>query len=209
MAGEKKKKQEKKKNSDELLIEEGEFVFDGEGETEEDVVPSDYGDTQELVVKIEKLKKKLVASEKEKQEYLDGWQRARAEFVKAKKDEVLAHEQASRKAKVKIIEDFFPVADSFKMAFANKEAWEKVDANWRKGVEYIYSQLEGAFEREGVRRFLPVGEAFDHRRHESMEVVFVKEEEQDGVVVEVMQEGYEMKGEMIRPAKVKVGKLKR
>ena len=39
------------------------------------------------------------------------------------------------------------------MAFKDKEAWEKVDSNWRSGVEYIHSQLVKTLEENGAIAF--------------------------------------------------------
>ena len=63
-----------------------------------------------------------------------------------KRKELRAHITAG------FVEDLLPTLDSFDMAFANKEAWEKVDANWRAGVEYIYQQLVRTVEDYGVKK---------------------------------------------------------
>lgn len=202
MAGEKKKNSKKEKHREELEFEEVSF-----DDSEEGVEFDSEAAVEDLLSKIEKLKKKLVASEREKQEYLDGWQRARSEFAKFKKNSEDVKEEITHRSKRSVVEDFLPVVDSFSMAFSNKEAWKKVDENWRMGVEYIHSQLFAALEREGVKEISAEGEMFDPSRHEPLETVAVDDESQDHMVVEVVQKGYEMKGEVIRPAKVKVGKF--
>ena len=69
----------------------------------------------------------------------------------------------------RILTRFLTVLDSFNMAFANKDTWEKVDENWRKGIEYIYAQLNNIFEEYGVKEIGKEGENFDPNIHQSIE----------------------------------------
>ena len=88
---------------------------------------------------IKKLREKIKKLEGEKQEYLDLSQRTRADYVNFKK-EVDANRVTERKfATKRFIEELLPVLDSYDMAQGNKEAWEKVDQNWRIGIEYIFN----------------------------------------------------------------------
>src|SRR3989344_2951801 len=79
--------------------------------------------------------------EAEKQEYLTGWQRAKADLVNARKRDEEERKEFIRFVNGQLIEDLIPVLASFDMATENKEAWEKADKNWRTGVEYIHAQL--------------------------------------------------------------------
>ncbi|HET8575236.1 MAG TPA: nucleotide exchange factor GrpE [Candidatus Paceibacterota bacterium] len=203
---EKKKKNPKKKREEELEWETNELHVP-EDASDYDEVVLNREEAEELLQKIQKLKKKLKATEEEKAEYLRGWQQARVEFAKLKKEEENVKKEASDRAKSGVLSEFFPVADSFDMAFSNQEAWNKVDENWRKGVEYIYAQLLSAFEREGMVPFRPLGEVFDPARHDSVEMVPVEDPKDDHTVVEVLQKGYTLNGKVVRPAKVKVGKF--
>ena len=91
------------------------------------------------------------------------------------------------------------------MAFANKESWEKVDKNWRTGVEYIYSQLLSVLEQNGLKQMNPVGETFDPNVHTSVESVAVEREEDEHKILKVVQKGYSLNGSLIRSPKVKIG----
>ncbi len=94
------------------------------------------------------------------------------------------------------------------MAFANREAWEKVDPNWRKGVEYIYSQMNSIFEEYGVKEIGKEGEAFDPNIHQSIDMVATDQKESDHHVAEVVQKGYKLGDRVIRPARVNVYEFK-
>lgn len=173
---------------------------------EDDVVFEEV--ESEGIEQIKKLREKLKKCVKEKQEYLDGWQRSKADFVNAKKkDEELRAELLSF-AKSGLILDLLSSVDSFEMAFTNKSAWESVDKNWRVGIEHIYSQLLKTLGEHGLEQFDPNGEQFDPNRHDSVESVVTDKKEDDHKVLEVMHKGYILGGKIIRPAKVKVGQLK-
>lgn len=159
--------------------------------------------------KIKDLKEKLKKCLSERKEYLDGWQRAKADFLNFKKGEEKSKEDFTKFAKEGLIDELIPVLDSFVMAFSNKEAWEKADKNWRIGIEYIYSQFLGVLKANGLEEITPNGGVFDPFRHDSIEIVPVSEEKMDGIVVETTRNGYSLNGKVIRPAKVKIGKFQK
>ncbi len=175
-------------NNDNFIEESDEIIHDGEDN-------------------FNSIKEKLTQCEKEKLEYLDGWQRSKADFVNLKKrsaDEVLESRERSSEY---FIMDLLPVLDSFDMAFKNKEAWESAPVQWRKGIEYIYSQILSVLENNQVKLIDPLGDDFDPNTHHSAMSVAVEDPSQDGKVVEVILKGYKIKDRVIRPAHVKVGSL--
>lgn len=179
-----------------------------EHEEESDVSFEDVNDEGEVDARttIKKLREKIKKLESEKQEYLDLSQRTRADYVNFKK-EVEANRLADRKFSTKrFIEDLIPVLDAYDMAKGNVEAWEKVDKNWRIGIEYIFDQLRSVLVREGVTHHGKEGEKFDPYLHESMEVIDVDDESKHDVIVKVLQSGYRMHDTNLRPARVHIGK---
>jgi molecular chaperone GrpE len=203
-----KKKKEKKhpdvENLDETLRDEynEDVVFE-----EEDNESRSIGGSRED--KVKKLKEKLNKCLKENRENLLGWQRTRADFVNAKKENEEKTKQSFIFAKRELTEDLLPVIDSFEMAFSNKEAWENVDKQWRIGVEYIYTQMLDILKDNGLKQINPISQKFDPMLHTSMEVVDTNNKKEDDMVVSVVQKGYEMNGRVIRPAKVRVGRYKK
>lgn len=143
----------------------------------------------------------------ERDEYLAGWQRAKADFVNAKRrmeEEMKSFRQLANEG---LIEEVLPVLKSFEMAFANKEAWEKADKSWRSGVEYIYSQLRSVLEQNGLTEIDPIGQAFDPNRDEATEFVPAAAPAEDNKIVSVVAKGYSLNGKLIVPPKVKVAHL--
>lgn len=155
---------------------------------------------------IKKLKEKLETCEAEKREYLDGWQRAKADFMNARKEEETRREDFIKFANRSFILQFLDLADSFDRAMANRTAWEAVDKNWRLGVEYIYGKLMGILKSQGVESFDSVGLKLDPAKHEAVGEVPIDTKEKDGIIVEESAKGYTLSGSIIRPARVKVGK---
>jgi len=151
-----------------------------------------------------KLKKKLGECEKERHEYLFGWQRAKADFVNARRTEEEERKNVVSYTREGVLLSFLPVADSFELAFANKKAWDAVPEGWRKGVEYIYSQLMKVLEENGLRETVPLGEIFDPTLHESVESVQTREESEHGKIARVLQKGYVSQEKVLRPSKVAV-----
>ncbi|MEX0673099.1 MAG: nucleotide exchange factor GrpE [Candidatus Paceibacterota bacterium] len=175
---------------------------------DEDIEPilDDEGDAgQAKKDKTAKLKEKLKHCEKEKQQYLDSWQREKAEFLNARKRDEEAKKQAVNFAREDVIISLLPVLDSFEMAFADTKAYNDTPEQWRIGVEQIHAQLLTALESHNVKQISPEGQPFDPAYHEAVDQTLVHEKEKDNTIVEVVQKGYSMNDRVIRSAKVKVG----
>jgi len=170
-----------------------------------DFEPDDeVGTVGAVKAKMEKLRGELEKVKAERQEYLDGWQRAKADSVNARKDLLASAERQGARAKESLIEDIIPALDGFDLA-AGSPAWESVDAGWRSGIDQIRNQLLDVLSRHGVERYGKVGEQFDHALHEAVE------ERDDmpgesGTIVRILRYGYKMNGKVLRPAQVIVKK---
>ena len=177
-----------------------------ETEVNDDVSFEDVNEEGEVDARttIKKLREKIKKLESEKQEYLDLSQRTRADYANFKK-EVESNRTLDRKfATKRFIEDLLPVLDAYDMAQANKEAWEKVDQNWRIGIEYIFGQFRSVLEKEGVTQFGKVGDTFDPKLHESIEIITVDDESKNDTIAKILQNGYKMHDSILRPARVHV-----
>ena len=155
--------------------------------------------------KIKKLREDLKTAQAEKADYLANWQRERADFINYKKGEDERKKQTLDFAREQFVEELLPVLDGYDMAFANKEAWEKVDKNWRMGVEYIHQQLLKVLADNGVSEISPaVGDIPDSNMHDMIENVPTEEKDKDHTIAQVMQKGYKLRDRVLRPARVKV-----
>ena len=86
---------------------------------------------------VKKLKEEIRTLRKAREEYLRGWQRAQADYANLKKEEEKGRKEFAKYAQEGLVRDLLPAMQSFHMAFGNKDVWEKVDLNWRMGVQYI------------------------------------------------------------------------
>ncbi len=168
-------------------------------------------DGDELPTKdiVKKLRSDLKSCRKEKEEYLTGWQRAKADYVNLQKDTDSRVKDIKTLVTSNLIEDLLPALDSFDMAMGNKDAWEKVDANWRNGIEYIRAQFARVLEDNNVTAINQVDALFDPSLHESIETIPTEDESQDHKIAQVVQTGYKIGERVIRPARVKVWEFKK
>ncbi len=148
--------------------------------------------------KLKKLKEKLKEAESKAKEYLDGWQRAQAEFVNIRKRDEEGKQDFMKFASADLMMQLMPALDALSLAVSHGE----------KGVEQIQNLFLKVLKQNGLEEVNPLGEAFDPRQHEAIGVVETKEKSEDHKVLEVMQKGYILSGKIIRPAKVRIGEFK-
>lgn len=175
--------------------------------SEQDIVYDDLEDSSKS--KIEKLKKELKKNLSEKQEYLEGWQRSKADYVNLKKRTAEEKEVIRNYAIEDFVLEIIGVVDSFEMALKDQETWNLAPENWRKGVEFIYNQLKNILKNQQIEEINPLHEKFDHNFHHSLKTIEVDDENLDGTILEVIQKGYKFKEKIIRFASVHVGVFKK
>lgn len=137
-------------------------------------------------------------------EYLDGWQRARAEFTNYKKRIEREQAQIYQTVTGNIIKQYMEITDDFERALSNKPLGTD-GAEWANGVDLIYRKLLAILQNEGVVRMDAQGQVFDPNLHEA-----ITSEESDtyasGEIIEVLQPGYMIGSRVLRPAMVRVAK---
>jgi molecular chaperone GrpE len=192
--------EEKKDPKPEAEVLEFEFNEDGE---------------EDLKKTLKKLRADLKAYKSEnyelnvaKIEYLTGWQKERADFVNYRKQEDDRRANFSESIRERILTRFLTVLDSFNIAFSNKDAWSKIDENWRKGIEHIYTQLNNIFEEYDIKEIGAVGENFDPNIHQSIDMTPTDKKEDNHKISEVIQKGYKLGDRVIRAARVNVFEYK-
>lgn len=170
-----------------------------------EVVPStEDGDALPTKDVAKKLREDLKQARKDKEEYLTGWQRAKADYVNLQKEMDQVRKNTGILTKEKMVENLLPALDSFDMAFANKESWEKVDKNWRTGVEYIYQQFISSLSDSGVEKIDKVSVPFDPNLHQSIESIPTDDESKDHTIEKIIQAGYKIGDRVVRPARVNI-----
>ena len=153
---------------------------------------------------IKKYRQQLKELKRERQEYLAGWQRAKADYLNFKQDQNKLLKQQEALTNKRLLGELLTVYDSFKLAFADQVSWSQTPANWRQGVEYIYQQLLNFFRDHGASSFAQVGDDFSPEIHEAIALLPTTESAEDQKIVEVIKDGWRWHGELLRPAQVKV-----
>ncbi len=135
-------------------------------------------------------------------EYLDGWQRARAELANYKKR--IDRERAELESMLRsdTIKRLLPVLDDFDRAMDNMPE-DIAGREWVEGVALIYRKLQGQLIEMGVSEIEALGQPFDPTQHEAVMQRAVPNVE-SGHVAEVLRKGYMIKDWVLRPAMVVV-----
>lgn len=147
-------------------------------------------------------KKDLAEIEQARDEYLDGWKRAKADLINYKKDELRRLEEVARFGSESLILELISILDDFDLALATLEKQGTAE----KGIYLIKSRFEDILKHRGLEKIkVKAGDRFDPAFHEA--IITVQEEggEVDAVAEEV-EAGYALHGKVIRPARVKVYK---
>ena len=129
-------------------------------------------------------------------EYLNGWKRAKADFVNYQKDEMKRFEEVMKFSNQQLIKDLLVALDSLNLAAADGD----------KVFALIKNQLEDVLRRHGVEKInISVGQSFDPAYHEAVAEVDSADQPYN-TVAEIAEDGYTLHGKVIRAAKVKVAK---
>lgn len=150
------------------------------------------------------LEEKLQKCEVERKEYLDGWQRAKADYVNYKNEEGRRMEDMARFITAGFVQDILPVLDSFDLALHSSKG---VAPEVERGILLIRTQFEDVLKRRGTEGIkVTPGDIFNPEIHES--IGEVDSDFSEGVVAEEVQRGYILRGKVLRPARVRLAKRK-
>jgi molecular chaperone GrpE len=141
----------------------------------------------------------LADVKRERDEYLQLAQRARADFENYRKRAAQQASDAERKAKSSLARDLIPAIDSLERALETAPA----DDPLADGVRLVHRELTEALTRAGVESFDPAGEPFDPNSSEALSTQ-PRDGVEPGTVVEVLARGYRLDDQVIRPARVVV-----
>jgi molecular chaperone GrpE len=146
----------------------------------------------------------------ERDALLDRLARLQAEFDNARKRAVREQQEFREFAAADVIKNFLPILDSFERALkAGGNSNSNSNSNeFRNGIELIYRQFQDALQKIGVQPIISVGQPFDPRVHEAVEMVDTSEVP-DHYVLDELQRGYKYKERLLRPAMVRVARNSR
>ena len=144
----------------------------------------------------------LAETKRERDEYLELARRTKADFENYRKRVAKETSEALARGKADLARQLLPALDNLERALA---AGEDASAHQAlvKGVAMVRDELHGRLEGAGVESFDPTGERFDPQLHEALSTR-LDEGTEPGLVLETLEKGYRLNGQVLRPAKVVV-----
>jgi len=161
---------------------------------------------EDLIAKIRALEKDLEKCSQEREEYLNGWKRERADFLNYKKDEGKRIERVKRLAQIETLRQVIEILDSFERA-EEQISQDLTDNPIVRGFLGIKKQLKELLERFNIKEIkIEEGMNFDPHFCEAIEVVETDDAQKDHKIAQIVSKGYFVEDIVLRPSKVKVFK---
>lgn len=153
---------------------------------------------------VDALRTELERVRAEGQEYLDGWQRSRAEFVNYRKRVERESQESYQRIAGDILCRYLGIIDDLELALRDRPK-EGDGGVWADGIGIVYQKLISLLEAEGVEPIEAEGKQFDPNFHEALSHEEDSEHE-EGQIIEVIRQGYRLGARVLRPALVRVAK---
>jgi molecular chaperone GrpE len=156
---------------------------------------AEMGESDSLLAELEQAQAKV-------NEYLEGWQRALADFSNYKKRVERDQAQTYQNAVGSVVKRYLVILDDLERALNNRPR-DGDGAIWAEGIELIYRKLVLALDADGVTEMEAQGKQFDPNFHEAI-TQEASEDHESGAIIEVVQKGYMIGDRVLRPAMVRV-----
>lgn len=135
-------------------------------------------------------------------QHLDGWKRAKADYLNLKKQTEKEKEELVQFAQAGAVLQFLPVYDNLKRA-ASHIPNDQQSVDWVKGILHIIKQFDDTLKTMGITPIKTVGETFDPNRHHAVHKV-KQEGVKSDVIVEETKSGFLIGDKVLEPAQVVV-----
>ncbi len=153
----------------------------------------------------------LAVAQAQAAEYLDGWQRARAELANYRRRVEAQRAEMAMEANAGLLERLLPLLDDLLLALNNTPtakgepagdgAWEE----WRSGIALIAHKFASTLESVGVTPIQTEGQHFDPAVHEAVTLEEHAEVE-SGKIIAQLRQGYRLGDRVLRAAMVRVAR---
>lgn len=141
------------------------------------------------------------ALKKERDEYLNGWRRAKADLINYQQGESKRLEEVAKFGTEELLKEVISVIDNFDRAIKALGGDNKAS----EGLQLIRNQLSDIIRKRGVTRIeIKKGESYNPMYHEAIGMVEPSEELKSGTIAEEVEPGYMHHEYVLRPARVKV-----
>ena len=182
---------------------------DAEGEAAEDragvatAEAQDEGSGEDAEPQPETVEDQLARLQQERDSYLDGLQRSRADLDNFRKRATQEKLQAASRGKADLLRALLPILGNMRLALQHAE--EDADAV-KEGVRMIWQQVEGFMRDQGIEAVATVGEPFDPAHHEALSTIPAADGQVPDTIVAEIKAGYFFDGQLLTPAQVVVAR---
>ena len=152
---------------------------------------------------IDNLREELDKEKEKAKGYLGNWQRSQADFANYKKRAAEEKEGIVDFANSAFILTLLPVIDDMEKALTSLPS-EPENLNWVEGIKLIHANFKDSLQKQGLSEMNAEGTPFDPHFHNAV----MRQNGQEGIVLEEIQKGYKFKNRVIRPSMVIVGEEK-
>jgi len=135
----------------------------------------------------------------ERDEAIDRWKRAAADFDNFRKRAQREREEYVTLANERLVKELLPILDDLERALV--AASEHEEAALEDGVRLVHQSLAGLLARQGLKEIDATG-TFDPHVHEAL--LSQPSDAEEGSVIDVVQKGYRLGDRVVRPARVVV-----
>jgi molecular chaperone GrpE len=152
---------------------------------------------------IEGLKRTLAEEKEKSNKYLANWQRSEADFSNYKKRAEQEKNEFVNFANWSLILNLVPILDDMERAIDSLPP-KLASFTWVDGIRLINRKFKAILEKQGLTEIEAVGKPFEPSLHEAVAQL----EGEDGIIINEVQKGYNLKSKLLRPSMVVVGKGK-
>lgn len=163
----------------------------------------DEGAGEEVEPEPESVEVQLSRLQRERDSYLDGLQRSRADLDNYRKRATQEKLQAASRGKADLLRALLPILGNLRLALQHAE--EDAEAV-KQGVQMIWQQFEGFMRDQGVEAVATIGEPFDPAHHEALSTIPAGEDQLPDTIVAEIKAGYFFEGRLLTPAQVVVAR---
>lgn len=189
---------EEKKVNEDVVVEDHIEAVGTEGDVEWNESIEDNQDA-----KVAELEAALLATQAQLKEQQDAVLRAKAEEQNVRRRAEGDIDKARKYALKKFAGELLPVIDNLERALENGDKENEAAKALLEGVELTLQTFISTVEKFGLTVINPVGEAFNPELHQAIGMQASPEHESNTVMI-VMQKGYSLNEQVLRPAMVMV-----
>ena len=163
----------------------------------------DEGSAEEAEPEPDSIEDQLARLQEERDSYLDGLQRSRADLDNFRRRATQEKLQSASRGKADLLRDLLPILGNMRLALQHAE--EDAEAV-KQGIQMIWQQFEAFLRDQGIEPVATVGEPFDPAHHEALTTIPATDDHPPDTIVTEIKAGYFFEGQLLTAAQVVVAR---